>query len=157
MPAIAKYKFLIIGALGLVILIALSGCSEPSVPDENDAIEDPVEPEEVEPPIEFAAVNESGLTEEDLDTAFDMCRSLLEEYYFERADPSVIDLTRYITDPNLLKYSEVKLKSETHDLDVVSVTVKVMDSRQEDDSYLLSLSAKVTRVDPIVKTRFFRF
>ena len=147
MTATAKDKFLRIGAFGILILIALFGCSKSLLPPssrEEDALDDPSDPEGDETVIEFAAMNKSGLSEEDLDTAFNMCRSLMEEYYNDREDPLRIDLTRYITDPNLLKYSAGKLKSETHKLDVDSITVNIRGSYQEDDSYFLFLVAKVT-------------
>lgn len=122
-----------VSTLVLLSLLVLTSCSVPPTSKRDKASH------------EFMALDESRLSPEDFDKAYEMCKSLLQDSYYAKTDPSKIDLARYVVDPNLLKYSQMKVKKEAHDLSITSIDAKLVKSERQDDCFFLTLNAVVTQ------------
>jgi hypothetical protein len=95
-------------------------------------------------PHAWMALDSTKLQQGDMDKATEMCERLIRDSYMAKKDPSSVDLTRYITDSNLLKYSERKLKEEAHHNRVISrVDVSVVKADYHDTYLFLKLASVV--------------
>lgn len=125
-------KTLKICLLILLSLLVLSSCSDK--PNGDDKIP------------EFAALDSSILKPEDLDMSIELCKSLMLDSYLAKEDPAKIDLTRYIVDPNLLKYSIRKLEQEAHNLAISEIIIELVEAQYLESHFILKLSARVKQL-----------
>jgi hypothetical protein len=89
------------------------------------------------------ALDSIKLQQGDMDKATEMCESLMRDSYAAKKDPALVDLARYIIDPNLLKYFEWKLKDEAHNQVITRVDVAVVKADYHDTYLFLKLASKV--------------
>jgi hypothetical protein len=89
------------------------------------------------------ALDNTKLQQGDMDKATEMCESLMRDSYAAKKDPALVDLARYIIDPNLLKYSEWKLKDEAHNQVITRVDVAVVKADYHDTYLFLKLASTV--------------
>jgi len=128
----------LIALLGLVTVgckgsVDSDGTGTPSTP------EGPVSTE----PRAWMALDNTKLQQGDMDKATEMCESLMRDSYAAKKDPALVDLARYIIDPNLLKYSKWKLKDEAHNQVITRVDVAVVKADYHDTYLFLKLASTV--------------
>ena len=131
----------LIALLGLVTV----GCKG-SV--DSDGTGTPTTPSTPESPVStglraWMAFDSTKLQQGDMDKATEMCESLMRDSYAAKKDPALVDLARYIIDPNLLKYSKWKLKDEAHNQVITRVDVAVVKADYHDTYLFLKLASTV--------------
>jgi len=89
------------------------------------------------------ALDSIKLQQGDVDKATEMCESLMRDSYAAKKKSVSVDLTRYIIDPNLLKYSEFKLKQEAYNQIITHVDVSIAKEEVHDTYLYLKLAARV--------------
>ena len=131
----------------LLTLIAVMcvGCKGSTGPDETGTPSSPGTPDVVvgnEPRV-WMALDSTRLQQRDMDRATEMCESLMRDSYTAKKKSVSVDLTRYIIDPNLLKYSKCKLRDEAHDQVITRVDVAVVEADYHDTYLFLKLASTV--------------
>lgn len=131
----------------LLALIAVMcvGCKGSAGPDGTGAPTTPSTPEgpvSTEPRA-WMALDNTKLQQGDMDKATQMCESLMRDSYAAKKKSVSVDLTRYIIDPNLLKYSEFKLKQEVYNQIITHVDVSIAKKEVHDTYLYLKLAARV--------------
>ena len=136
--------------VALCLLVALLvvmcvGC-EGSV--DSDGTGTPTTPSTPEGPVStgpraWMALDSTKLQQGDMDKATEMCESLMRDSYAAKKKSVSVDLTRYIIDPNLLKYSEFKLKQEAYNQIITHVDVSIAKEEVHDTYLYLKLAARV--------------
>jgi len=131
----------LIALLGLVTV----GCKG-SVDSDGTGI--PTTPSTPEVPVStgpraWMALDSTKLQQGDMPAAKEMCESLMRDSYAAKKKSVSVDLTRYIIDPNLLKYSEFKLKQEAYNQIITHVDVSIAKEEVHDTYLYLKLAARV--------------
>ena len=131
----------LIALLGLVTV----GCKG-SV--DSDGTGTPTTPSTPESPVStgpraWMAQDRTKTQEGDMPAAKEMCESLMRDSYAAKKKSVSVDLTRYIIDPNLLKYSEFKLKQEAYNQIITHVDVSIAKEEVHDTYLYLKLAARV--------------
>ena len=131
----------LIALLGLVTVgckgsVDSDGTGTPTTPS---TPEGPVSTE----PRAWMALDNTKLQQGDMDKATEMCESLMRDSYAAKKKSVSVDLTRYIIDPNLLKYSKWKLKDEAHNQVITRVDVAVVKADYHDTYLFLKLASTV--------------
>ena len=128
----------------LLALIAVMcvGCKGSAGPDETGT---PSSPDVIvsNEPRAWMTLDSTRLQQGDMDRAMEMCESLMRDSYAAKKKSVAVDLTRYIIDPNLLKYSEFKLKQEAYNQIITHVDVSIAEEEVHDTYLYLKLAAKV--------------
>ena len=102
----------------LVVLFTLSSCapvvSEESSTDSdvNNEITTSTEQNVLQDPPQYVAKNESELSIQDSETAYELCMSLLTDYYKAVWNGSDIELDTFIDNENLKQYTQKKIQSQ---------------------------------------------
>jgi len=137
------------GVVALCLLITLLvvmcvGCKG-AVPDDAGTPSTPSTPEVpvTTGPQSWMAQDRTKTQEGDMPAAKEMCESLMRDSYAAKKKSVSVDLTRYIIDPNLLKYSEFKLKQEAYNQIITHVDVSIAKEEGHDTYLYLKLAAKV--------------
>ena len=130
----------LIALLGLVTVgckgsVDSDGTGTPTTPS---TPEGPVSTE----PRAWMALDSTKLQQGDMDKATEMCESLMRDSYAAKKKSVSVDLTRYIIDPNLLKYSEFKLKQEAYNQIITHVDVSIAKEEVHDTYLYLKLAAR---------------
>ena len=127
-----------------LVLITMTGCKG-AVPDDAGTPSTPSTPEVpvTTGPQSWMAQDRTKTQEGDMPAAKEMCESLVRDSYTAKKDPASVDLARYITDPNLLKYSKWKLKDEAHNQVITRVDVTVAKADVHDTYLFLKLASTV--------------
>lgn len=132
-------------ALCLLITLVVAmcaGCKGTAAPNETGTPSTPDGPVSTEPRA-WMALNNTKLQQGDMDKATEMCESLMRDSYAAKKKSVSVDLTRYIVDPNLLKYSEFKLKQEAYNQIITHVDVSIAKEEVHDTYLYLKLAARV--------------
>jgi hypothetical protein len=93
--------------------------------------------------VDWTALDSTRLQQGDMDKATEMCESLMRDSYAAKKKSVTVDLTRYIIDFNLLKYSQFKLKEEAYNQVITRVEVSVAKEEVHDTYLYLKLAARV--------------
>jgi hypothetical protein len=127
--------------LALIVVICV-GCKGSAGPDETGT---PSTPDVIvsNEPRAWMALDSTRLQQGDMDKATEMCESLMRDSYAAKKKSVAVDLTQYIIDPNLLKYSEFKLKQEAYNQIITHVDISIAKEEAHDTYLYLKLAAKV--------------
>ena len=129
-----------VSILMLFTILVVIGCSVPPASQTDGKLP----PAQSEATVEFMALDSSNLQPEDFDTAYEMCERFLRESYYAQKDPSEIDLSRYIVDPNLLKYAAKKVEKEVRrNSEIAEMSISLAKSEYQGDRFFLHLNAQV--------------
>lgn len=93
----------------------------------------------------FYAIDEDNLRGTDFETAYLMCKSLLSDYYHAKANKADIDFSKYISNDNLLSYSQKKTLEESHASTINDISFGIAKAELRRDGYFyLSVIAEVS-------------
>ena len=127
-----------------LLVVMCTGCKG-AVPDDAGTPSTPSTPEVpvTKGPQSWMAQDRTKTQEGDMPAAKEMCESLMRDSYAAKKKSVSVDLTRYIIDPNLLKYSEFKLKQEAYNQIITHVDVSIAKEEVHDTYLYLKLAARV--------------
>lgn len=93
----------------------------------------------------YYAKDKDNLRGTDFETIYTMCKSLLSEYYYEKAKKADIDFSKYISNANLLAYSQKKTVEESHASTIKDISFGIAKAELRRDGYFyLYVVAEVT-------------
>lgn len=134
-----------LGILLTLVVVVCAGCKGSVGPAGTGTPTTPSTPEGSVStgPRAWMALDSIKLQQGDMDKAMEMCESLMRDSYAAKKKSVSVDLTRYIIEPNLLKYSEWKLKDEAHNQVITRVDVAVVKADYHDTYLFLKLASTV--------------
>lgn len=74
---------------------------------------------------DFKVKNEKELSTLDFETAYELGKSFLTDYYSHKSRTLIIDFSKYIVNKNLLKYSNERALVENHVLDIKEISIGI--------------------------------
>jgi len=140
-----KGKVVALCLLITLLVVMCAGCKGSAAPDGTGTPTTPSAPETTvnTEPRAWMAQDRTKIQKGDLPAAKEMCESLMRDSYAAKKKSVTVDLTRYIIDPNLLKYSEFKLKQEAYNQIITHVDVSIAKEEVHDTYLYLKLAARV--------------
>lgn len=71
----------------------------------------------------FKAQDDKELSTQDFETAYELGKAFLYDYYSQKAGTSKIKFSKYIVNDNLLKYSNKRVLVESHKMDIKEISI----------------------------------
>jgi hypothetical protein len=96
---------------------------------------------------DFKATKNNDLVPQDFETAYKLGKSLLNEYYLQKSGSSKVDFSKYITNKNLLKYSDKKVLVEGQNTEIgkILIGLEKAELSHEKNCYFLLYTISVTQ------------